>query len=53
MESFVSIALLLIVKVANPPQSLPARTQPTGDSPTLGPAPRLHGGTAQQQGFAA
>jgi hypothetical protein len=55
MENFVSIALLLIVKVANPPQSLPARLpliQPEALQPSVQPL-GFTAETAQQQGFPA
>jgi hypothetical protein len=50
MENFVSIALLLIVKVANPPQSLPARLEAL--QPSVQPL-GFTAETAQQQGFPA
>lgn len=55
MENFVSIALLLIVKVANPPQSLPARfplSQPEALEPPVQPL-GFTAEAAQQQGFPA
>lgn len=46
MENFVSIALLLIVKVAEPPQTLPVRLPPTPrGSPDLYPTLGLRGGS--------